>query len=623
MNGVQFGELPYLQEHAAVNTIAFSPDGKVFAVALRDGSLITHNTTTWTRVRQHNEPSLVLSIAFSPNNRCLAFGSEDMTCRLWDTVNGETLLVMKGHTGGVDSVAFSPCGKQIASASVDRTIRLWSSETGDGLLVLTGHEDIILSVAYSADGRRLVSGSRDQTIRVWDSETGEPEPSWAIPHVGASRVALSADGRQFALMTGLRRGEVHLVDAITGETGLILDDGTDGLTDIAFSPFDKFIVSSSRDRVVRLWDSSSGQLISRLSGHNSRITTCTFSPDGLQIASGDVDGIIRLWEVNTNRSSSTTQKRAAGVRTVAYSHEGLFIISDHDDSTIQRWDSSTGTSGSIPLPSAPDVYSVALSPNGHWFASGCEDGNIRLLNVRTDVVERILLGSSYCQVVDMSFSRCGRWLVSYANGGVTRLWDLESADDQGKVMGEREVCISDRLRTMDYSPDGHRLVLGTDASPVMIWDFQSYKIDVKLEGHTGAVICVAYSPCGNWILSGSNDKTFRLWSGEVDNWYCAAVVSRCLEAVTSVAWSPVVPMEFVTGSADGSVRVWRVLGAGARDVSVRMQWGSHIGRLCAADLSFKGAVGLGPIYRKLLAQRGATGDSLLPEGDELGEVEDE
>ncbi|KAG9069577.1 hypothetical protein KI688_010481 [Linnemannia hyalina] len=660
MDGVRFWELPYLNERVGVNAVAFSPDGKLFAVALRDGSLIIYDTTAWTRAYQHKEKSVVWSIAFSPNNQHLALGSMNGICRLWDTVSGETLLVMEGHTDWVRSVAFSPCGKQIASASDDRTIRLWSSETGECLFVLNGHERSVLSVVYSADGRRLVSGSLDLTIRVWDPETGTPEADWVTPLVGASRMALSADGRQFALITGFRDSEIRLVDAITGEQGLILKNDTEWLQGVAFSPISELIVSSSKDKTVRLWDSSSGQLISMFSGHRHRINTCTFSPDGLQIASGDRSGIIRLWEVNTNRSNSMTQKRAAKVRTVAFSPDGQFVISYYNNNTIQRWDSSTGASGPIPSSFTIDVYSVALSPNGCWFASACGDGSIHLLNVQTDV-ERVLFGSSSCQVVDMSFSRCGRWLVSHDSLRVTRLWDLDSIDDQGKVVGEmadqysgggsvvfspvgdqfavrlglsflsrlrlfdprvtdhrqplKEMCLPGMLLSMDYSPDGQRLVLGTGASSILLWDLQSYRPHFKLEGHTGAVLSVAYSPCGKWILSGSQDKSVRLWSGEVDSWSCVAIVSGFSEAITSVAWNPAVSMEFVTGSDDGSVRVWRISGAETGDVSIRMRWSSYIGQLYVVGLTFKGAVGLSPLSERLLIQRDAINEGV--EGDDL------
>ncbi|OAQ26882.1 WD40 repeat-like protein [Linnemannia elongata AG-77] len=618
MDGVRFGELPYLEEHAAVNAVAFSPDGKLFAVALRYGSLITYDTTTWTRVHRHEEQSEVLFVAFSPNNRHLASGSEDMICRLWDTVSGETMLVMKGHTERLWSVAFSPCGKQIASTSKDRTIRLWSSETGECLFVLSGHENTVLSTAYSGDGRRLFSGSNDGTIRGWDPKTGTPEADWVISYVGASHIALSADGRQVAVMPKSMRGEIYLLDVITGEEGLCLNGDAGQLTCITFSPTGGLIVTSSWDKTVRLWDSSNGHLISKLSGHRSGITACAFSPDGLQIASGGYDGITRLWEVNTNQSSSNTQDVAAKVRTVAYSHDGLCIISYRIDDTIQRWNSSTGASRTVPSRWTADAWCFALSPNGHWFASGCEDGNIRLLNVRTDVVDRVLFGTTDCPIDDMSFSRCGRWLAACDRDGDTLLWDLDRAHDQGKVVGEMDF----QLHSMDYSPDGQRLAISTSASSVLIWDLLSSEPDIKLEGHTDAVYSVAYSPCGKWILSGSNDKTARLWSDGVDSWSCNAVVGRCLEAVTSVAWNPVVPLEFVTGSDDGSVRVWRISGSEAGDVSVRMHWGSHIGRLCAADLNFKGAVGLSPMCRKLLVQRGAIDGSLLSKGDDEGSIDE-
>ncbi|KAK3824128.1 MAG: hypothetical protein JOS17DRAFT_833659 [Linnemannia elongata] len=608
MDGVRFGELPYLKEHAAVNAVAFSPNGKLFAIALSDGSLGTYDATTWTR---------------------------------------------------------------IASASDDSMIRLWSSVTGECLFVLNGHENTVMSIAYSADGRRLVSGSSDGTIRVWDPETGTPEVGWSIPNVNAMRVVISADGSQFAAMVGWMSYEIRLVDAFTGEKGLRFDDGTDWLKDIAFSPSEKLIVSSSGDDTVRLWDSSSGQLISRLSGHASCPTACTFSSNGQQIASGDRDGIIRLWEVKASRPSSLMQQLAAEVQTVAYSYDGLSITSKRTRGIIQQWNSSTGASKFIPSPPESEVSSVMVSPNGHWFAMGCWDGFIHLWNVQTDVFERALFGSILCPISDMDFSPCGRWLVSCDYIGVVRLWDLESTDDQCKVVSGKddqysengsvvfspvgdqiavglvldtsrssrirlfdpqvtglphllkEVWISGTLHSMDYSPDGRRLILGTGLPWALLWDLQSDKPNVTLEGHTEEVMCVAYSSCGKWILSGSWDRTVRLWSGEVDSWTSVAVVTGCSKAVTSVAWNPVVPMEFVTGSNDGSVRVWRISNAEAGDVLVHMHWGSHIGQLCAAHLTFKGAVGLSPTYRKLLIQRGAISDSQVPERDEAEEGKDE
>ena len=83
--------------------------------------------------------SSVNSVAFSPDGRLLASGSHDKTVRLWDTATGALQQTLEGHSDWVRSVAFSPDGRLLASGSDDETVRLWDTATGALQQTLEGH----------------------------------------------------------------------------------------------------------------------------------------------------------------------------------------------------------------------------------------------------------------------------------------------------------------------------------------------------------------------------------------------------------------------------------------------------------------------------------------------------
>ncbi len=107
-----------------LNELAYSPDGKLLAVASSIG-IYLRDAQTLNELRYIDTDSAVSSVAFAPDGATLASGMNDDMVRLWRMADGVLLRTLEGHTDAVTSVAFSPDGTMLASGSDDGTVRFW------------------------------------------------------------------------------------------------------------------------------------------------------------------------------------------------------------------------------------------------------------------------------------------------------------------------------------------------------------------------------------------------------------------------------------------------------------------------------------------------------------------
>ncbi|GAA6620349.1 WD40 repeat domain-containing protein [Scytonema sp. NUACC26] len=337
----KFVQTVFTNVFGKILSLALSPTGECFATA---------DTLNEIRLWQiiDNQPILTLrghtnwvwSITFSPDGLLLASGSNDPSVKLWNIRNGQCLHTLKEHTKTVYSVAFSPCGAILASASEDRTIKLWSVDTGKCLNTLTGHNSPVFTVTFSPDGTTLVSGTYDRTIKFWNIQTLQCVRTLE-DHTGALRViAFSIDGRILASGSGDKT--IKLWDADTGDCLHTLQGHRAIIRSISYSHDGRFLASSSDDQTIKLWDAQTGHCVNTLKGHIASVRSVVFSPDSSTLLSGGYDETVKFWECDTGRCFNTLQGYTNSVRSVAFSPDGNVLASSCDNGTVILWDIDTG-----------------------------------------------------------------------------------------------------------------------------------------------------------------------------------------------------------------------------------------------------------------------------------------
>ena len=278
-------------------------------------------------------------------------------------------------------VRFCAGGSKLAVFDDRGIIQVWDGEVKHALNVLPLPDAAAMATVFFPDGQQAVSAGSDNQLRLW--RFNAPVAPVSVAHLGvpATRLAISADGRRL----GVGTGDGHIVIWDTGSwqpvatnsygpgqltalkfhphlrvllAAVKISDGTNALvridletravrfspeyfqgpvTAIAVSHNAGVIAGSSRDGLVRLWESDSLVLAGTFRGHSGYVTSSAFSPDGRTLATASNDGTVKLWAVDSREELLTLPGHIAPWTQLAFSPDGTELAACGEAGLIRVW----------------------------------------------------------------------------------------------------------------------------------------------------------------------------------------------------------------------------------------------------------------------------------------------
>jgi WD40 repeat protein len=600
----------------SVTSCAFNPDNKYILTADEDSRIRLWDASIGIEIYVLEDHSCKVTLcSFNKKGNRFITACEDMTLRIWDTLSGAPILKLNGHTAEISSCSFSPDDRRIVSISQDGTLLIWDAETGaaiknfkapegateildfhwetelaavvkDGEEIQLWNADLnnrvaafhdfsskVYSCVFIAEGNRLLS-IHEREIIVWS--ISKKDKHVTIKHPNRNVWDISPDESRLAAVD--YRFEILNIWQLMDGQSFGIRSHTDQIYVCAFSPDGDKIITGSRDKTVKMWESNSGKWITSYRGHDGEISKALFSPDGNRILTTCLNGPPRIWIADVDKSSVVHNGHDYAVMSCLYSPDGGYALSASGDAVL-LWDARSGKiinrifAGHYEqLEPQPLAFNA---DSNSWV--GYNSDKLTRHDTKSGETVGIFEGSSG-RITCCSFAPDGKYMVTGDSEGHLVLWNSddfkevrrfgqysklengESVDQEmPSIKSEKDIFGEIRqreliaIKNIQFGPDGKRMLSQSKDLSLHLWEVETGSPIAKLNHQMNDVIDYHFSPDGRMIATAGEDGCLTTWDSETGKKLMS--MSRYEGPVKCCSFAQDGKRLFSVGS-DGTIRVW-------------------------------------------------------------------
>jgi WD40 repeat protein len=472
--------------------------------------------------------SAVWSAAFSPDGTRLVIAGHEGKVQSWDFAARRVVGEFPGEIA-----ALARNGTVLATAQSSPffwleagPVALWSYPEGKKLREIDRPAH---ALALSSDGHFLALGLHGGGVEIWEVATGRMRRAlatgqavWSLSFSPAGNQLAATDWENEALVWDLER---------TNPPGKLLGH-TAHVWSATFSPDGVTVATTSSDQTIRFWDAATLKAGDVLLGHGNEVWCAAFSPDGKMLATGSKDQTARLWE--TKRPHKGKPPRHHNVARPAFSPDGTRMALTEGigaDPRWRLWNVGRGT----PEGESRTGYAIGFTSDGTGVVEwGRTLGALTFRSLDDHSIKNINLDGIPPNQLDFEqkgFSPEREVFFGIDRAGVARFWDLAS----GRLLGLIHTP-APPVRGAALGPAGRRLAISLEREKIVrLYDARTGR-ETDLAGHHDFASGLSFSPDGELLASASVDGTIKLWDASTGR-EVETLPGHRTEA-TDVAFSP-------------------------------------------------------------------------------------